>query len=348
LTTVTDYTITPIDLKTATDEEIYPLWECFSQLRAERQPDDPPFPFADYLTSNRNRYIHWEELVALIKDPITGKVIARAMVETNNLDNLHLAFVELGVLPAYRQQGLGRRLMGWAAETAQAKGRSKLFFGTHERAPGGAIFAEKLGANPGLVERISQLVLSEVDRELMRSWQERAAERASGFEIGFWAERYPEEELPAIVELLKVMNTAPRDNLDFEDEVVTPETVREAEENMVKDGVFRWTVYAREKATGEFAGFTEIYVRKSIPSIVHQGGTGVFPRYRNLGLGRWVKAAMIERVLNDLPEARFVRTGNAESNAPMLGINVAMGFKPYLAVIDWQVETEKVLQYVGS
>jgi mycothiol synthase len=346
LTSVTDYTITLLEHEHATDEDVRAHWELFSRMRAERQPDDPEFPFADFLASWRNPASRWKEVFGQIHDPTSGKLIARAVVEMNSADNLHMAFVDLNVLPEYRRQGLARRLLGWAAETAQAHKRTLLLFESHARAPGGAILGEKMGARRGLEERISQLVLSEVDRSLMREWQERAAERAAGFEIGFWEGALPEAELPQIVELQKVMNTAPRDDLELEDEEWTVEMVREQERNMAASGVFRWTAYAREKATGAFAGFTEIYVRKSIPLIVHQGGTGVFPRYRNLGLGRWVKAAMIERILDNLPEARFVRTGNAESNAPMLGINVAMGFKPYLAETVWQIETDKVLAYV--
>jgi hypothetical protein len=60
-----------------------------------------------------------------------------------------------------------------------------------------------------------------------------------------------------------------------------------------------------------------------------------------------MKAAQLERVLADLPEAGFVRTGNAASNAPMLAINTDLGFKPYLFVTIWQVETENALGYAS-
>jgi len=57
---------------------------------------------------------------------------------------------------------------------------------------------------------------------------------------------------------------------------------------------------------------------------------------------------MLERVLRDRPEAKFVRTGNADSNAAMLGINQALGFKPYLSHCVWQLETEKVAAYLAQ
>ena len=83
------------------------------------------------------------------------------------------------------------------------------------------------------------------------------------------------------------------------------------------------------------------------PALISQGMTGVFPEYRNRGLGRWLKAEMLDRILTKRPQARFVRTGNADMNAPMMKINNELGFKPYIAECVWQVETEKVAEYLS-
>jgi GNAT superfamily N-acetyltransferase len=76
--------------------------------------------------------------------------------------------------------------------------------------------------------------------------------------------------------------------------------------------------------------------------------TGVFPQYRNKGLGRWLKAAMLDKVIKERPQVKYVRTGNADSNAAMLKINTELGFKPYMATALWQVEMEKVIGYLRS
>jgi GNAT superfamily N-acetyltransferase len=76
--------------------------------------------------------------------------------------------------------------------------------------------------------------------------------------------------------------------------------------------------------------------------------TGVFPQYRKKGLGRWLKAAMLEKVLKELPQVKFIRTGNADSNAAMLRINNELGFKPYMADTLWQVELQKVFEYLQA
>ncbi len=43
-----------------------------------------------------------------------------------------------------------------------------------------------------------------------------------------------------------------------------------------------------------------------------------------------------------------MRTGNADSNAAMLKINNALGFKPYTSDALWQVELQKVLDYLND
>ena len=169
-----------------------------------------------------------------------------------------------------------------------------------------------------------------------------------GFTLGFWDGPYPEEQLEDIAALNDVMNTAPRENLDMEDMHFTPEQIRQMEQQMAASGTQRWTLYASEEETGRFAGFTEVFWNPNRPQIVGQGGTGVFPEFRGKGLGRWLKAAMLDRVMRERPEAKFVRTGNANSNAAMLGINQALGFQPYISRCVWQIETEKALAYLAQ
>lgn len=207
---------------------------------------------------------------------------------------------------------------------------------------------ERVGASRGLETHTNQLVVADLDRELINSWLERGQQRAAEFELGFWEGAYPEAQIAEIAQLHTVMNSAPKDNLDIEDFKFTPEQTRQMEQSMFARGTQRWTCYACERATGAFAGFTEVFWHPNRPQILEQGATGVFPRYRNRSLGRWLKAAMLDKVLRERPEVRFVRTGNANSNGPMLKINFELGFKPYLSHCIWQIEMDKVVQYLGQ
>jgi RimJ/RimL family protein N-acetyltransferase len=193
----------------------------------------------------------------------------------------------------------------------------------------------------------NQLRMDELDRDLLRRWQDSVAERAADFVLGEWDGAYPDDELPAIAALNDVMNSAPRDDLDVEDEHFSPEQLRQFEQSTFATGTQRWTLYVRHRTTRAFAGFTEVFWNPRQPQLLHQGGTGVFPEYRNCGLGRLLKAAMLTKILKEHPEIKFVRTGNADSNVPMLRINTELGFKPYMRQCVWQVDVSHVMSLLA-
>jgi GNAT superfamily N-acetyltransferase len=183
---------------------------------------------------------------------------------------------------------------------------------------------------------------------MIGEWIAKAEETANGFGLVFWEGAYPQEHLEGFAQLFDVMNSAPRGNLEVEDFHFTPELLRQIEQMTFATGTQRWTLIAQEKATGKLAGYSEITWNPKRPKVLNQQGTGVYPEFRKLGLGRWLKAAMLERVLRELPEARFVRTGNADSNVPMLKINHELGFKPYMAEATWQIETAKLSTHLSD
>jgi GNAT superfamily N-acetyltransferase len=103
----------------------------------------------------------------------------------------------------------------------------------------------------------------------------------------------------------------------------------------------------REQSTGKLAGYTELLFNPLQPTIADQGGTAVFGQYQNRGLGRWLKAEALEKLVANKPLVERVRTGNAHSNAPMLKINNELGFKPSMTMKLWQVRLDKVREYIA-
>ncbi|MBI3734355.1 MAG: GNAT family N-acetyltransferase [Chloroflexi bacterium] len=339
--------IESLNPKTASDQEYAALNRFGNILRAERLPNDPPMPLEEEIQRGRNIPPFVDVKFWATRRADSAEIIATALTAILRTgDNEHVAQFEIEVLPEMRRQGLGRQLLARVAGTAKQEGRRLMITDTSERIPAGEAFMRRLGAAMGLATHVNQLDLAELNHDLVRLWLEQAPQRAPGFEIGFWPGAYPEEDLQAIAELNDVMNTAPRDRLEVDDMHFTPEQLRQMEQANAQRGVERWTMYTRETQSRAFAGFTDVYWHPNRPQILNQGNTGVFPRYRSKGLGRWLKAAMIEKVLRDRPEVRYIRTGNADSNEPMLKINTNLGFKPYQSQCVWQVETDKVLDYL--
>lgn len=112
--------------------------------------------------------------------------------------------------------------------------------------------------------------------------------------------------------------------------MVTGRPRSQGERSKTSRSILRWTLAAREKSSGRLAGFTELMLNPAKPLVAQQGNTGVLEIYRNQGLGRWLKAAMLRRLCQERP-------GNADSNAPMLKINTQLGFQPYQATSVVQV-----------
>jgi mycothiol synthase len=334
--------------KEASEAECTALNRHTNQLRLERLPNDPPVPVAETLQNLRSLPPFVDVRFWTIWNAAGDEILALGdLVILRTEDNPHLAQFELTVLPENRQQGLGRELLKHIAAAAAQANRRLLMTETTARIPGGAAFMTRLGAQKGLEAHINQLLIADLNRELLTEWLAKGQEHLTRFELGLWDGAYPAEQLEMIAKLNDLTNEQPFGDLEIEDMHMTPEQLRQTEENLFARGSQRWTFYLVDRATGAFAGYTEITWNPNRPEILQQGMTGIFPHYRSQGLGRWLKAAMLDKVLRELPQVKYVRTGNADSNAAMLKINTALGFKPYLAGTLWQVELEKVQAYLA-
>lgn len=339
----------PIDLRDLSGAEAQAFTDLIAIQRQERLPDDPPFSLEENLARWRSIPSFVDVLETVAWHPTEKRLIGYAELEIMRTDqNRHLAEFSLFVAPGFRNQGLARQLLPFIIAEAEKAERTLLITGTSDRAPAGAAFMERLGAEPGLAEHINQLAVQDLDRDLVRAWLDRAPERASGFALDFWEGMPPEEQFEALAKLFAVMNSAPRGTLQVEDVDFTVEQFREFERSRLARGLVIWTNVARERTTGRLVGFTEMFWDPVRPWLVNQGGTGVLPEFRNKGLGRWLKAAMLQKLLQERPEVRFVRTGNADSNAAMLSINRQLGFRPYMAEMVWQIPTARVRAYLDA
>jgi GNAT superfamily N-acetyltransferase len=338
--------LVPFDPTTASHEECVALHAFTSAMRTELLPDDALTPLEEAIAVWRMNVTLADVPTWLVRDE-TGAVLARGQaVLPRSGGNRSLAQGNLEVLPSHRRRGFARALLARLAPAMREAERSVLIVATLARAPGGAAFMERLGAERGLETTVSQLRLDSLDRSKVSEWAHRDA--SGEFEIGFWDGPYPEADLEAICGLQEVMLTQPLGRIAVEHERPGAALLRKAEAAMATRDRRRWTAYARERATSRFAGFTELTWLPRAPELLEQGNTGVFPELRGRGLGLRLKAAMLERVLRELPRARFVRTSNADVNASMLAINHALGFAPYQERTVWQAPLERIEAWLAA
>ena len=340
-------TTSEVDPQSASDAEWQAIHQILNWEREENWPDDPPRELDDIKKSLLNipPFMH-------IKGRLTyqdGQAIG--FMHTGYLDteeNQHLMQFEIYLQPEARRKGIGSLLLHWAIAEAADHTRRLLITGTSSKIPEGEAFMEAVGAQMALSNDVNQLNIVDLDHALLDHWIARASERSGDLVLGIWDGPYPEEEIEAVAEMKRTMNTAPTDDLDIEDFNVTPEHLRAIEKSLGARGVQRWTFYVRDPANGAFAGYTELYWRPSKPNHLEQGDTAVVPTYRNRGIGRWLKAAALKDVLKQRPNTKLVRTGNATSNEGMLKINHEMGFRLYITQKNWQVERSTLERYVGG
>ena len=336
------------DLRAASEDEYTALNAFKNAGRLEVLPEDPPIPCAEDVA-------RWQAMPAFVEQTAWARwdrshkhilAFAEARIHQTG-DNPHLMEVTIEVLPEFRRQGLARGLLRLVAEHARRRSRRILMAECNDRVPAGAAFLTRIGGTRGLDQTLNQLRLGELDRSLIRRWMVASRLLAQDFDLVLWREAYPPERLTEFAAVLQVAaNDEPRDSLELEDTNFAPEIVRQWDEFQRAGTQQRWTMVLIDRSRDRIAGLTELTWSPNRPAIVDQHFTGVLPEYRRRGLGRWLKAAMLEKILSDLPEAQVVRSGNAGSNAPMLKINGALGFRSLAVWSTWQASLDSVEKYL--
>lgn len=343
-----DITIKQVDLRTLTDEEIAKFNTFTNLLLAESHPEDPPTPLAQSIAALRN-IPDFYKLTSFVAIDTNGTIVASAEAGyADTDDNKHLVECGVYVLPEYRRRGLAKELLKGTVTFVENANRTLVLGGTSERVPSGNEFVKRIDAELGSREHINRLLLADVDNEMVDRWITEGPTRAPGYSLLWFDGRWPDDRVQELVDCVHVMNTAPRDDLDIEDFVFTVEQFRQQEQSMLARDIERWSVFAQHDESGKFAGYTEVVWTPHKPKIIGQQGTGVSPEHRGHALGKWLKAVMVRRILDERPEAFDIRTGNADSNDAMLGINNALGFKPYFGAATWQISIDKLKAYVNS
>ncbi|MDE3111435.1 MAG: GNAT family N-acetyltransferase [Chloroflexota bacterium] len=341
-TAVGSYAVEPLDAQTASDADLNALAGFGQAMDAERMPEDPPTPLPLRVRRLRNRPPTMEPRRWVVRE---GSLViaSAALVRWTNLTNPDWRELAIDVRADRRRRGIARTLLATAAGVCGDG--IVLSFDTSDRVPAGAGFAKRIGAKAGLEARISETRLAELDRAMVAEW---ARIDPAGYRLVWIDDDIPGELLENVLVAYNAMNTAPKGALTFGEETATAEMVRGWERMRHRNGGLQRIALAVHEATGETAGYTEVARHPDTPWIVGQHGTAVIPAHRGRGIGKWLKARMIERIVAEWPDAERIRTGNAYVNAPMLSINDRLGFRVTFSATVWEIAIARVRDYLAG
>jgi len=267
--------------------------------------------------------------------------VAVGALEVTRRDNLHWIRGELFVDPDHRRQGYGGELLVHLETTARELGRSALLFWVPEDA-----LERGRGPNRGFAPRHGYDVVEEnVQRDL--AWprppgdldrlESRWRDHARDYDILAWRDATPDSMLEGRAHLMAIMPIeVPDAGFGLEEEHWDTTRLREHERRTDAMGRDLLVAVARERASGELVGFSELTVSRERPATAYQWDTLVVRAHRGHRLGGLLKVATMRLLASGGYQTREIMTSNNERNLAMIAVNEALGARPSGGIVTWR------------
>lgn len=334
MNTLFEFRIRRVGFRSGTNVELTALHAVEAPIAAERGSNRMPQSVESYIALARNLPPQFDDH-AWLAETAEGTPVAAGFCWSNAAGDPRVMECDLFVRRDRRRKGIGSRLFAGICDETCNEGRSLLTWSTFDAVPAGDAFSRRLGGEVARVNRTSELRLADVNCSMIEDWSHARRAKENGYELEMIDGAFPEHLLSDAATFHHIMQTAPRDNLDFADVILDANHIVELDRALLEAGRMRWAALVRD-STGACVGGTEVTFEPREPSVVFQQNTGIDPAHRGFGLAKWAKAAMLERIRYERPKAERIRTDNAFSNVPMLAINDTLGFKAISARTEWQ------------
>ena len=322
------FALEAVDVRSADDAVLRAMFAVAAAIEREDLPEPPWVPEGEWVAELRADAGIQDRSDRLVRGPDGEPVGVGHFWATRSEENRHRARLVVQVVPAARRRGIGTHLLAEVASAALDAGRTRVQTWTTAAGPGAA-FADHWGVEAEDHLELNRLRIDALDRAQLERWVARAAERAGGYELDTWDGPCPPGLRVAYAAARQLMNTAPQ-TADHVDEVFTVDKLDELEASWLESGVPWSTTAARHGESGAIAGYTHLSYSEEEPLLAYQGDTVVDPVHRERGIGRWLKASLLLRTLEERPLVQVVDTYNAGSNDAMIAINRALGFEVIL------------------
>ncbi|MBT3323026.1 MAG: GNAT family N-acetyltransferase [Anaerolineae bacterium] len=338
--------IQKFNFKNATNREYIALNICQNKIRAEQFPAEKAILVDEMKNGFKNTPTHTKTLCWVVWDKPSQIIIAYALIQIPQEDNLDTGEFSINILKKYRMKGLGKRLLSKIIKIAKENNRNLLLGNTTSQSPTSKIFMNKIGAEKGLTCHINELSLDSINQNLLNQWKMERKEERKDFQFEFWKGKYVKKNIEEIIKLHHLINQQPHGSLKIENINYSANYIYQNDNYIFSQGYERWIIFVKEIKSKKYVGYTKTLWHPDKPKIIEQEMTGVFPEFRNKGLAKWIKVEMLEKIITERPQARFIRTEIAHANRIMIKINRELGFKSFSESYTWQVKTEKVASYL--
>jgi GNAT superfamily N-acetyltransferase len=268
---------------------------------------------------------------------VDGVVAGGYSLELPDREDLDRAALRLVVAPGQRRAGLGRALLRHASDRARELGRRTLAGGATDNSPGEA-FARAMGARRELTEYRRQLDLAALPPGHLTAVRKSAEESAGGYRLRDWDGLTPDDLLGPVAHLNEVMSDAPA-LAGAEEQNWDGDRVLGVDRMCRERGLRRYSIAVVSESTGELAALTQLSVDETTPTWAHQEMTAVDRPHRGHRLGLLTKVAMLDLLAGREPQLARVETWNGETNAHMVAINEALGYRPVARKDFWVLAT---------
>lgn len=248
-------------------------------------------------------------------------VVGGAWAELPQKDNRTFAFAEVFVVPERRREGRGTELVDVLTRACADAGRSTMLveaaWAVDDEAAPAKQFAERCGF---------ELDIMDAHRELLLPARMPPLTIDPAYELRSWRGPCPEELVDGYADVRRLMvQEAPSGDSGLENEHWDAARIRSEEAKWARSGRTPQVSVAIAR-DGTVVGHTQLlFPGDSVE--VYQWDTLVLPSHRGHGLGLALKVFTMHEAADLLDGRRRIHTYNAASNAPMIGVNEAMGFR---------------------
>jgi GNAT superfamily N-acetyltransferase len=292
--------------------------------------------------------------IRMLAARVDGRIVARALYETQTGEEADTAWLVVEVLPEHRGAGIGRALADAVEALARDDRKAKAIvyaslpdvgsdrvvsptgFGSVSTGSREARFLLERDYRFEQVERVSRMPLPVPDLHARLA----EAQRVTGpeYAVRLWEGPTPERWRADQAVLATRMSTdAPSAGLEEPEDVWTVERIIEADErNATLNPRRRLTAAAEHLQTGTLVGYTVFSVPRQSNRAVDQYATLVLKEHRGHRLGMHLKLANLVHLIVVAPGHPAVITFNAEENRHMLDTNEALGFEPIAHESAWR------------